>query len=282
MSYEVVNPFIVNQMVAIYLFKLASYGKLSKGKGMLMKRLTMTIQLLLIMILAQGIMLSVSSSEIYSYVDANGVRNYTDTRPSYRPTIKLYPKTTTQSAESKKIYRFVDSDGTIHLTDKPKDSRYRLIYQGGSNVPSFSSYVYSGISAPRRHKKYRDYQHLITEVANHTRLEPALLHAVIQTESAYNPRAVSPKGAVGLMQLMPTTAKRFGVTDRTDAAANVYGGARYLRYLLRLFNNDMKLALAGYNAGENAVIRYGNQIPPYKETRNYVKKVLRLYQRYQK
>ena len=83
------------------------------------------------------------------------------------------------------------------------------------------------------------------------------------------------------MQLMPATAKRFGVSDRTNASSNVYGGARYLRYLLRLFNNNLNLALAGYNAGENAVIRYGNQIPPYQETKSYVRKVLALYKSYQ-
>ncbi|EDN66158.1 Lytic transglycosylase, catalytic [Beggiatoa sp. PS] len=79
------------------------------------------------------------------------------------------------------------------------------------------------------------------------------------------------------MQLMPATARRFGVTNRRDATANVYGGARYLRHLLNLFNNNLKLALASYNAGENAVKRYGNKIPPYRETKNYVKKVMRLY-----
>ena len=129
--------------------------------------------------------------------------------------------------------------------------------------------------------KYDDYNALIQDVATSTRLEPALLHAVIQTESAYNPKARSPKGAVGLMQLMPATARRFGVTDRTDATSNVYGGARYLRHLLNLFNNNLRLALASYNAGENAVKRYGNKIPPYRETKNYVKKVMRLYRAHQ-
>ncbi|BAP55574.1 murein transglycosylase [Thioploca ingrica] len=248
-----------------------------------MKRLTLDPLCLFGMIMLAQILISpAQSSEIYSYVDTDGVRHYTDNHPSHRPTVKLYPQPTSQSTGSVKIYRFVDDDNVIHLTDNPKDSRYRLIYQGGSNVPSFTGNVYSGIDvSPDLHDKYQDYQNLVAEAASYTQLEPALLHAVIQTESAYNPQAVSPKGAVGLMQLMPATAKRFGVSDRTDATSNIYGGARYLRYLLGLFNNNLNLALAGYNAGENAVIRYGNQIPPYQETKSYVRRVLALYKSYQ-
>jgi len=104
-----------------------------------------------------------------------------------------------------------------------------------------------------------------------------LVHAVIQTESAYNSSAQSPKGAVGLMQLMPDTARRFGVIDRNDPDQNVDGGTRYLKYLITLFNPNIDLAVAAYNAGENAVIRYNNSIPPYPETQNYVKQVLALY-----
>jgi soluble lytic murein transglycosylase-like protein len=92
---------------------------------------------------------------------------------------------------------------------------------------------------------------------------------------------VSGKGAAGLMQLMPDTAKRYGVADRFDPRQNLEGGARYLRDLLRLFDNNVSLALAAYNAGENAVARYGNRIPPYRETLNYVPRVLDFYQRYQ-
>jgi hypothetical protein len=178
------------------------------------------------------------------------------------------------------IYKCV-KNGEVAYTDKPsKRSRCKLIYQKmGIPIASYQTQVSTNRSISL-HKKYEDYQSLIQEVAMSTSLEPALLHAVIQTESAFNPKAVSPKGAVGLMQLMPATAKRFGVTDRTDATSNVYGGARYLRYLLKMFNNNMKLALAGYNAGENAVKRYGNKIPPYRETKGYVKKVMRLYRAY--
>ncbi|MCC7547453.1 MAG: lytic transglycosylase domain-containing protein [Burkholderiales bacterium] len=111
-------------------------------------------------------------------------------------------------------------------------------------------------------------------------LEPALIHAVITAESAYNPLARSPKGAKGLMQLMPGTAERYGVKNPLDPKQNILGGAAYLRDLLTLFGNDMQLALAAYNAGEGAVARHGGRIPPYRETLEYVPKVLSYYKRY--
>ena len=117
----------------------------------------------------------------------------------------------------------------------------------------------------------------IAEVASQYRVPEALLHAVISVESAYDPNATSQAGAVGLMQLMPATARRYGVTNRRNPIANLTGGTRYLKDLLDRFDRNLGLALAGYNAGENAVERFGNQIPPYDETQNYVRKVLRLY-----
>jgi soluble lytic murein transglycosylase-like protein len=113
-------------------------------------------------------------------------------------------------------------------------------------------------------------------VAGQVGLDPRLVHAVIQAESGYDPRAVSHKGAVGLMQLMPATAQRYGVRDRHDPAANVRGGSRFLKDLLHEFD-DLKLALAAYNAGPQAVRSHGNRIPPYPETRTFVERVLRLY-----
>jgi len=121
---------------------------------------------------------------------------------------------------------------------------------------------------------------LIEAAAQASQLEPALIHAVIAAESGYNPSALSPKGAVGLMQLMPQTAKRYSVTNPLDPLQNIQGGARYLRDLLRMFNNDLKLALAAYNAGENAVMKYGNRIPPFPETLAYVPRVLSYYRMY--
>jgi soluble lytic murein transglycosylase-like protein len=115
---------------------------------------------------------------------------------------------------------------------------------------------------------------LIRKVAQDTALSPQLLHAVIAVESGFDARAVSNKGALGLMQLMPLTAQRFGVRDPFDPAQNIAGGAAYLKSLLELFNGDLQLALAAYNAGEAAVIRAGYRIPPYAETRAYVPRVL--------
>jgi soluble lytic murein transglycosylase-like protein len=103
-----------------------------------------------------------------------------------------------------------------------------------------------------------------------------LLYAIMHQESTFKPRAISPKGARGLMQLMPGTASRFGVTNVFDPRQNIEGGARYMRFLLDLFNGDVPLALAGYNAGEGAVIKYGD-IPPYSETREYVRRITRRY-----
>ncbi|HYQ91475.1 MAG TPA: lytic transglycosylase domain-containing protein [Candidatus Competibacteraceae bacterium] len=119
----------------------------------------------------------------------------------------------------------------------------------------------------------------IQQVAVTYQLEPALLHAVIRAESGYDPKARSPKGAQGLMQLMPATAQRFGVSDPGDPTDNLQGGARYLRWLLDVFT-DIRLALAAYNAGEGTVQRYGNAIPPYPETRTYVQRVLDFYHFY--
>jgi soluble lytic murein transglycosylase-like protein len=115
---------------------------------------------------------------------------------------------------------------------------------------------------------------IIQKVAQETSMSPHLLHAVIAVESGYDSKAVSRKGALGLMQLMPQTAQRFGVRNAMDPTENVRGGALYLKWLLDYFNGDLRLALAGYNAGEVEVVKAGYRIPPFKETRDYVPKVL--------
>lgn len=117
----------------------------------------------------------------------------------------------------------------------------------------------------------------IERAASLYNVDAALVHAVINTESGYNAKALSPKGAIGLMQLMPDTARRYGVKDARPVESNILAGTAYLRDLLDMFKQDKSLAVAAYNAGENAVIRHGNQIPPYKETRSYVPKVIALY-----
>lgn len=123
------------------------------------------------------------------------------------------------------------------------------------------------------------YSDVAQKAATQFDVDVALVLAVIKAESNFNSKAVSPKGAVGLMQLMPATAKRYGVTDSTNATQNIYGGTRYLKYLLSMFH-DIHLAVAAYNAGEGAVIRYGGKIPPYQETQAYVKRVLAYYQEF--
>lgn len=125
---------------------------------------------------------------------------------------------------------------------------------------------------------HRPFHQEIVRAAQRAGIDPALVHAVIRVESAYNARAVSPKGALGLMQVIPGTGRRFGVDNLLTPGANISAGTQYLSHLLRLFNGDLLLALAAYNAGEGAVMRYGNRIPPYRETRGYVPRVLSTYE----
>ncbi|MCQ8105175.1 lytic transglycosylase domain-containing protein [Methylomonas sp. SURF-2] len=174
------------------------------------------------------------------------------------------------SFASADIYKFVAPDGRVYYTDQPKKGfNYRLIIR---TRPKTYTHDVKFMSVNRL--KYQD---LIAKAAAKHQMDPKLLHAVIQAESAYNPHAVSSAGAVGLMQLMPDTARRYGVTDRHDAEQNVDGGTRYLKDLLAMFNSNLKLAVAGYNAGEGAVMKYNYTVPPYRETQNYVQHVLSLY-----
>lgn len=117
----------------------------------------------------------------------------------------------------------------------------------------------------------------IIESGRRHSVDPLLLYAIMHQESTFKPRALSHKGASGLMQLMPGTARRFGVTSIWDPKQNIEGGTRYMRFLLDKFEGDVKLALAGYNAGEGAVMKYGFRIPPYNETQEYVRRISRRY-----
>ncbi|MCX8050205.1 MAG: lytic transglycosylase domain-containing protein [Methylohalobius sp.] len=168
------------------------------------------------------------------------------------------------------IYKYVDETGQVYYTDRPKHAGYRLLIRTLKSSPTRSF-------APSWHHKMR-FVPAIEGVAQKYQLDPKLLHAVVRAESAYNPYAVSPKGAVGLMQLMPETAARYGLYDRYDPFKNLEVGARYLRDLLLTFG-DVRLAVAAYNAGEGAVRKYGNRVPPYLETQQYVAKVLEFYKR---
>jgi membrane-bound lytic murein transglycosylase B len=242
-----------------------------------------TIVVLGALVTSQFLAPSTLGAEIYRYVDANGHIHLTDrpNNPLKKGEVVSQQASATEILDSEKIFRFVDSNGVVHLTDRPKDASYQPFNRQNIFQP-YPSYQFDsgGSYGVNIHRKYAEYRTLVSEVAEKTGLESALLHAVIQAESAYNPYARSPKGAVGLMQLMPGTAARYGVTDRTDATSSLYGGANYLSDLLRMFNYNKQLAIAGYNAGENAVKRYGYQIPPYRETQNYVKRVLALYEKY--
>jgi soluble lytic murein transglycosylase-like protein len=176
------------------------------------------------------------------------------------------------------IYAFTDDAGVPHFSNAPVDLRYTLLMSTDTDIPSVA------VKTPHAHRGINGtlYAQEIHLAASSCQLESALLHAVIAAESGYNPRAVSGKGAMGLMQLMPGTARRYGALDPYDPAQNIRAGARYLRDLLALFNNDMRLALAAYNAGENNVIKYGNRIPPFRETTAYVPRVIAFYQEYRR
>lgn len=177
------------------------------------------------------------------------------------------------------IYKFVDENNVVHFTNMPNDPRYQVYKRTKPQrvaIPYGSSTFNEDRMSEFRMNRQR-YTPIINTTAAQYQVDPALVHAVIMAESGYNPNAVSPKGATGLMQLMPATARRYGVFNSYDAAANVQGGTRYLRDLLEMFNNNIHLAVAAYNAGENAVINHGNKIPPYRETRNYVSRVLDFY-----
>jgi soluble lytic murein transglycosylase-like protein len=177
------------------------------------------------------------------------------------------------------IYRYVDADGAVHFTNVPQDSRFKIYLKEKRKPDPVTDTLASEIRYYDAKDRAR-YAKPIQDAAKATRLEAALIHAVISAESGYNPFARSRKGAAGLMQLMPETAKRYGVKNRLDPAQNISGGARYLRDLIRMFNNDLQLAVAAYNAGENAVLRAGNRIPPYQETMTYVPRVMTYYKKY--
>jgi soluble lytic murein transglycosylase-like protein len=171
------------------------------------------------------------------------------------------------------IYKYVDKYGHVYLTDRPPHKGYKLL------IKTWKGWRYGGgrIDYKRLEANRRRYAPTISQAAKKYELPETLLHAVIRAESAYDPNAVSTAGAVGLMQLMPATAQRYGVVNRKDPVANIHGGSRYLRDLLGMFNNNLTLAVAAYNAGENAVIAHGYKIPPYDETRTYVQRVLAFY-----
>ena len=162
------------------------------------------------------------------------------------------------------MYSFMDEHGRLHFTNVPVDPRYK-------EVPGFETI--------REIAEQVRYSTFINNAATRYNLAPELIQAIIKIESSYNPFAISERGAMGLMQLMPQTAKEMNVASPFEAEENIMGGSRYLRKLHDLFDGDLPLVLAAYNAGPNRVLENGHRIPRIPETEEYVKKVLQEYGR---
>ncbi len=179
------------------------------------------------------------------------------------------------TAASAGIYRYVDEKGVVHFTNCPQDPKFKLYLRESKEDVGVEVRT---LSFPHT-KAPNHYDSLISEFCQKYQVDFALIKAMIQAESGFNPMAVSRKGAKGLMQLMPETALRMKVSNVFNPKENIEGGVRHFKYLLSLFNNDLKLSLAAYNAGENLVSEL-RSIPPYRETIDYVRKVLNYYQSY--
>ena len=194
------------------------------------------------------------------------------------------------------VYALVEDDGTVRLSNKPDDPRYKLYFREPTDYKLKDPAQVRGVRNPGDYRLRaawgradpmfenplladKPYQNQVIEAAKDHKLDPALVHAVIAAESNYNPNARSNKGAVGLMQVMPDTGRRYGVKERELKLPekNIRTGVQYLADLIDMFDGDLKLALAGYNAGENAVLRHGRKIPPFAETQAYVPRVLHFY-----
>jgi soluble lytic murein transglycosylase-like protein len=217
------------------------------------------------------------------------------------------------------VYGYIDENGLAHFASSRLDDRYVLFMKGpaaasgaddtaidlpATELPDADAYINASkrdaldnstgmrqrlVRAVLQHPNVPTVEPLIRQAATKHGVDPALVKAVIAAESGFNPQAVSPKGAIGLMQVIPDTGARYGVTGdarRTaaqklaDPKTNITTGVRYLSDLLRMFSGNLELVLAAYNAGEGAVQKHGNDIPPYAETQNYVKTVLQFYRYY--
>lgn len=174
------------------------------------------------------------------------------------------------------IYKYEDDDGVLHFTDAPSDHRFKIFMRDIKKDQRLRTRfrLSNCVGNPA------EFEPIINSCALEFGVDKSLIKAVIHAESGYDPNAVSAKGATGLMQLMPNTARSLKVSNSLDPAENIRGGVRYLRFLLDTFKGDEALALAAYNAGLSRVAQYGG-IPPYAETRNYVAKVLQYRKSYQ-
>jgi len=198
------------------------------------------------------------------------------------------------AAVQAEVWGFVDERGVAHFASEKLDERYQLFFRGGEfdTAREMPRQVAVPTAPPKLiaffevSPSYKQVKHHLREAASQHGIDYELLKAIIATESGFDAQAVSPKGALGLMQIMPATAERYGIAGDPktpiqkklfDPRTNVRTGARYLADLIRMFPGRLDLALAAYNAGEGAVQRAGNRIPNYRETQNYVKTVLQLY-----
>jgi soluble lytic murein transglycosylase-like protein len=182
------------------------------------------------------------------------------------------------------IYTYTDKDGTVHFTNRRPAGKERGKYKVYLKTPPQRKARPGVVPVPARvtdPARYSRYDASIREASRTYSIPEPFIRAVIRVESDYDPRVVSIAGAQGLMQLMPATAKRMRVRNSFDPHDNIMGGTRYLRHLANLFGGDMVLTIAGYHAGEGAVMKY-NGVPPYTSTRGYIRKVLGFYYKYKK
>lgn len=193
------------------------------------------------------------------------------------------------------VWRYVDENGVTQFTNQPPGKNAKLVIQSGLEAPiqalterqdAPDAAAHRAVAVMNASPVFQELQGSLTAASLSHGVDYELLKAVVVAESAFNPKAVSPKGAVGLMQIMPATARRYGVQPEqgstvesklTDPDLNIRTGTRYLADLLRMFGGETELAVAAYNAGEGAVMRAGNRIPNYKETQQYVRKVMAVY-----
>lgn len=206
-------------------------------------------------------------------------------RPTVGALVLLAAGLAAGAAQASTVYVTRGAGTRPLFTNEPVDGSSRAVLSTAPGRTTFNPLLAGqrplrSAAAPARRPISGDLRQLIVRTAGRHRLDPSLVKAVIHVESGFNPQAVSPKGARGLMQVMPDTGRRFGRTDLFDPEQNVEAGSEYLKYLLSLFDGDVRLALAAYNAGEGAVLRHGRRIPPFRETQAYVPKVLATWDAY--
>jgi soluble lytic murein transglycosylase-like protein len=217
-----------------------------------------------------------AAAGIQKWIDKNGVTHYSNLpRERAEATRHRVAVTPAERGNRASIYKFKDARGVTHYTDqRPRNRRFVVI-----SVYCPACDPHSPIDWDRTRLNLTAFATSIETAATTHQIDPALVRAIIHAESAFNPQAVSRKGAQGLMQLMPATGDMYGLDDPFDADANIKAGTEHLAMLLKKFNGNVELAAAAYNAGEGAVARYGG-VPPYDETRLYVQRVGVLHRRY--